>query len=111
MSVEQNGDDGTREVFRHGLQSAYIRQHLLENMTLDLQTASDQVRALDMAQKQSESHGPPVFLINSVTMGTREAPREPLDTREEENSPEDPDTSTSPNTSATSTVAKCFLSG
>ena len=113
MSVKQNGGDGTREVFRHGLQSTYIRQCLLENVTLDLQTALDQVRNIDVAQKQSESHGPPVFFINSVTMGTREAPREPLETREEENSPEDPDTSTSPSptTSAGSTVDKCFLCG
>ena len=99
------------EAFIHGLQSARIRRHLLENVTLDLQTAFDQVRAIDVAQKQSELYGPPVFLINAATVGTREAPRVPLETRKRENSPEEPDTSTSPTTSAAATVAKYFFCG
>ena len=60
----------TREAFTHGLQSACRQQCLLENVTLDLQTALDQVRAVDVAQKQSESDGPPVFPINAATGGT-----------------------------------------
>ena len=73
VTAEQNGDDATQEAFIHGLQSARIRQCLLENVTLDLQTAFNQACAKDVAQKQSESYGPPVFPINAATVGTREA--------------------------------------
>ena len=45
-TAEQNGDDATREAFIHELQSVRIRRSLLENVTLDLQTALDQVRAV-----------------------------------------------------------------
>ena len=37
-------------------QKEFIRQRLLENKTLDLKTAFDQARALEMAQKNSESY-------------------------------------------------------
>ena len=70
VTAQQNRDDGTREAFTHGLQSVWIRQCLLENVTLHLQTALDQVRNIDVAQKPSESSGPPVFSINAATVGT-----------------------------------------
>ena len=53
----QNRDNAIRHAFITGLQSRHIRQHLLENKTLDLATMFDQARALESAQKSSESYG------------------------------------------------------
>ena len=48
-----------RNVFINGLQSNHIRQRLLENKTLDLQTAFDQARSLDVAQQSSNMFSQP----------------------------------------------------
>ena len=56
VSAEKNREDFIRDSFINGLQSKGIRQRLLENKTLDLKTAFDQARALEMAQKNSESY-------------------------------------------------------
>ena len=45
-----------RDAFITGLLSTNIRQRLLENKTLNLQTAFDQARALDTAQRSSETY-------------------------------------------------------
>ena len=45
VSAEKNREDFIRDSFINGLQSKRIRQHLLENKTLDLKTAFDQARA------------------------------------------------------------------
>ena len=56
VSAEKNREDFIRDSFINGLQSKGIRQRLLENKTLDLKTAFDQARALEMAQNNSESY-------------------------------------------------------
>ena len=56
VSAEKNREDFIRGSFINGLQSKGIRQRLLENKILDLKTAFDQARALEMAQKNSESY-------------------------------------------------------
>ena len=53
----QNRDNAIWNAFNTGLQSSHIPQRLLENKTLDLATMFDQVRALENAQKSSESYG------------------------------------------------------
>ena len=57
VTAVQHCEEFIRDAFINGLQSPSIRQRLLENKTLDLATMFDQARALDSAQKNSESYG------------------------------------------------------
>ena len=57
VTATQHCEEYIRDAFISGLQSPAIRQRLLENKTLDLATMYDQARALDSAQKNSESYG------------------------------------------------------
>ena len=50
VSAAQYRDEYVRDSFISGLVSPTIRQRLLENKTLDLQTMVDQARALESAQ-------------------------------------------------------------
>ncbi|XP_045615138.2 uncharacterized protein [Procambarus clarkii] len=52
-------DNYVRDAFINGLGSATIRQRLLENKTLDLQSAFDQAHTLETAQKLSASYAQP----------------------------------------------------
>ena len=54
VTAAQYCEESIRDAFISGIQSASIRQRLLENNTLDLATMFDQARALDSAQKNSE---------------------------------------------------------
>ncbi|XP_033114041.1 uncharacterized protein LOC117114483 [Anneissia japonica] len=56
VTAEQVRNDCIRDSFISGLYSQMIRQRLLENKTLDLQTMFDQARSLETAQKNSESY-------------------------------------------------------
>ena len=49
-------NEAVRDVFIAGIRSSTIRQRLLENRTLDLDTMFDQARALESAFKSSESY-------------------------------------------------------
>ena len=49
-------EEAIRDAFINGLQSNLIRQRLLENEVLQLQTAYDQARALNIAQKSSATY-------------------------------------------------------
>ena len=53
-------DEYVRDSFINGLRSNYIRQRLLEVDKLDLDTAFKNARALEVAQKSSESYQNPV---------------------------------------------------
>ena len=57
VTAIQHCEEYIRDSFISGLQSPLIRQRLLENKTLDLTTMFDQARALESAQKNSESYG------------------------------------------------------
>ncbi|GFN94501.1 retrovirus-related pol polyprotein from transposon 17.6 [Plakobranchus ocellatus] len=60
VTAEQNKKDFIRDAFICGLSSNHIRQRLLENNTLDLVTAFEKARSLEMAEKQSQTyHLPP----------------------------------------------------
>ena len=48
-----------RDAFINGLKSNHIRQRLLENKTLNLQTAIDQAHSLDVAQQSSTMFSQP----------------------------------------------------
>jgi hypothetical protein len=54
--ASQYCDEAVRNAFIAGLSSTSIRQRLLENKTLNLQVAFDQARALDTAQRTSETY-------------------------------------------------------
>ena len=56
VTANQHCEESIRDAFISGLLSPSIRQRLLENKTLDLATMFDQARALDSAQKNSESY-------------------------------------------------------
>ncbi|CAB4035831.1 Hypothetical predicted protein, partial [Paramuricea clavata] len=59
VTAEQYCEELVRDYFINGLLSPLIRQRLLENKQLDLQTAFDQENALDLAQKNSEAYRMP----------------------------------------------------
>ena len=54
VSAEKNKQNAIRDAFITGLLSNAIRQRLLENKTLDLDTMFDQARSLETAQKNAE---------------------------------------------------------
>ncbi|XP_041366947.1 uncharacterized protein LOC121381668 [Gigantopelta aegis] len=56
VTAEQHRELLLRDSFINGLLSPLIRQRLLENKTLDLQTAYDQAKSLDLAQTNSEAY-------------------------------------------------------
>lgn len=60
-------DEYVRDAFINGLSSPAIRQRLLENKTLDLQSAYEQAIGLEMAQKHSASYLQPAYSVNAVT--------------------------------------------
>ena len=56
MTAEEARDSYVRDAFINGINSSMIRQRLLENKSLDLKTAFEQARTLEMAQTQSQSY-------------------------------------------------------
>lgn len=56
VTADQNRGDYIRDSFITGLRSNAIRTRLLENQTLDLQTAVQQARAIEQATKRSETY-------------------------------------------------------
>ena len=110
VTAEEHRDEATREAFIQGLRAAPIRQRLLEKAQPDFEAAVDRARAMIVAQQQSESYGTPVLLMNAATTETQRTPRVTSDTEDGDN-PEESDTQTSSNSSATTPVGKCFFCG
>ena len=61
ISAEEYREELIQDAFINRLASPLIRQHILENKQLDIQTAFDQANALDLAQKNSEAYMTPVI--------------------------------------------------
>ena len=61
ISAEEHREELIQDAFINRLASPLIRQHILENKQLDLQTAFDQANALDRAHKNSEAYMTPVI--------------------------------------------------
>lgn len=57
VSAETYREESIRDAFIRGLLSSSIRQRLLEQKSLTLQSAVDLARQLDVAQQQSSSYG------------------------------------------------------
>ncbi|VDP93565.1 unnamed protein product [Echinostoma caproni] len=55
ITAEKNQDDAIRDAFISGILSGVVRQRLLENRCLDLPTALELARSLEMVQQQSNA--------------------------------------------------------
>ena len=67
VTATQARDEYIRDAFINGITSNYIRQRLLENKTLDLNTAYDQAFTLEMAQRQLASYSQPNSQTASIS--------------------------------------------
>ena len=67
VTATQARNEYIRDAFINGITSNHIRQRLLENKTLDLNTAYDQALTLEMAQSQLASYSQPNSLTASVS--------------------------------------------
>lgn len=67
VTAIQARDEYVRDAFINGITSDPIRQRLLENKSLDLHTAYEQARTLEMAQKQLASYARPDSLTASIS--------------------------------------------
>ena len=75
VTAEKNRQDAIRDAFITGIQSNTIRQRLLENKTLELDSMFDQARSLETAQKNVESYSstnsfPPSFNAAAAMTGS-----------------------------------------
>ena len=67
VSAQTYSDEYMRDSFISGISSNSIRQRLLENKTVDLNTIIDQARSLDRAFQNSESYTKSVpNVVNSI---------------------------------------------
>ncbi|XP_068224969.1 uncharacterized protein [Palaemon carinicauda] len=98
VTAEEACDSYVRDAFINGLVSGAIRQRLLENLTLSLNTAYEQARTLEMAQKHSASYSSAEPVNAAVSAINRE---------EESFSAENNSVSVSAATSS----ARCFFCG
>ncbi|XP_068246611.1 uncharacterized protein [Palaemon carinicauda] len=98
VTAEEACDSYVRDAFINGLVSGAIRQRLLENLTLSLNTAYEQARTLEMAQKHSASYSSAEPVNAAVSAMNRE---------EESFSAENNSVSVSAATSS----ARCFFCG
>ena len=60
------GDEAMRDAFISGLASPAIRQRLLENKELNLETAYNQASALDLAQQNNDAFSTPTQVVAAV---------------------------------------------
>ncbi|XP_068226955.1 uncharacterized protein [Palaemon carinicauda] len=98
VTAEEACDSYVRDAFINGLVSGAIRQRLLENLTLNLNTAYEQAHTLEMAQKHSASYSSAEPVNAAVSAMNRE---------EESFSAENNSVSVSAATSS----ARCFFCG
>ena len=72
VTADLNEKEFIRDAFIAGISSATIRQRLLENLTLSLDDAHRQARALESAQIQSESFTQPSYIaaVNKSKIST-----------------------------------------
>ena len=67
VSAEEYRNELIRDAFINGIISNAIRQRLLENKELTLDTAFDQARSLDLAQKNSQAYEAPKSFAVAVS--------------------------------------------
>ncbi|XP_068204742.1 uncharacterized protein [Palaemon carinicauda] len=59
VTAEQYRQELVRDAFINGIASVFIRQQLLENKSLNLETAHSQARTLDLAQRSADAYASP----------------------------------------------------
>ncbi|XP_064080564.1 uncharacterized protein LOC135197423 [Macrobrachium nipponense] len=59
VTAEQYRQELVRDAFINGIASAFIRQRLLENKSLNLEAAHSQARTLDLAQRSADAYASP----------------------------------------------------
>ncbi|VDP70791.1 unnamed protein product [Echinostoma caproni] len=77
VSGKQNEEDAIRDAFISGQISNPIRQRLLEKKTLDVSTAYDQAKALDLAQQQSQTFAT-LSIYAAAARNLDQTPKTPL---------------------------------
>jgi len=70
-TAEQHKNEAIRDAFIAGLKSNSIRQRLLERRELDMETAFDNARSLEMAEKQSQSYFPTTHQFTAAASGIK----------------------------------------
>ena len=79
ITAEQYRSESIRDAFINGISSNNIRQRLLENKTLDLNTAFDQARSLDVAQQSSNVYNQSAISpFNTTTASVNIVPKHSL---------------------------------
>lgn len=78
VTDEQYANEYVRDTFIEGLNSSKVRQKLLENLTLTLEDAYNQARALEMAESNAQSY-PGASLCTSHVDCSPNAQSEPTD--------------------------------
>ena len=74
VAADEYRDDYIRDAFINGLTSPQIRQRLLENRSMDLQTAYEKAHTLEMAQKHSASFNQPGSTVMNAAVTTHTGP-------------------------------------
>ena len=81
QSLQERSDEAIMDAFIAGISSSNIRQRLLENSNLSLETAIQQARSLDLAQRNSDRYSSEIGSQNLVAAISE---REISDTSENE---------------------------
>ncbi|XP_042221312.1 uncharacterized protein LOC121865821 [Homarus americanus] len=105
VTAEEYCEELVRDDFINGLSSANIRQHLLENQALTLSQAFDQARALDLAQRTSETFQPLGPVIAAASGCVEETVKSPY-TNQQDIYPDEDSTLTS-----MTTKKRCWFCG
>ena len=108
VSAMQNRDDYIRDSFIAGLKSQSIRQRLLENKTLSLKEAFDQTRALELAQKQSESY---LLPVSGTVAAVSDETKSPDENKKTQSSTSEPNSASAATTNQHSKNPKCYFCG
>ena len=109
VTSEQYREEQVGDAFITGISSKHIRQRLLENAVLDMQSAFDQARALDIAQKNSAVYQPTHPVV--ATVETIPPTSVPSSISSDSNVPPDLVTVAALPTSTLSVNRKCMFCG
>ncbi|XP_064117671.1 uncharacterized protein LOC135223096 [Macrobrachium nipponense] len=73
VTAEQYRQELVRDAFINGIASAFIRQRLLENKSLNLEAAHSQARTLDLAQRSADVYTSPPIPHTAALVPERQA--------------------------------------
>ncbi|XP_076052612.1 uncharacterized protein LOC143032026 [Oratosquilla oratoria] len=113
VTAEQYREEMVRDAFINGIASAFIRQRLLENKSLDLEAGYSQARTLDLAQRNADSYTSslPVPHAAALVPGRQGQPcdgQQPQSTKEEAERRSPVDSTVA---AAHSSKKKCYFCG